>query len=146
MKLKSWLKYLIYIALIFFIIALREHVEKLLSDSYYRQESTMFFYLVISLLLGVCIGLLLGLEYLLGELRKKGIWKINFPKLILVGLPSLYFSLTNICFLSGSQFLRDIIAYPLHYLMRYGLGYVSLFQMVLGYVIITSFSNIPKKA
>lgn len=145
MKMKSWLKYLIHITLIFFMIALREYVEKLFSDSYYRQESAMFFYLVISLLLGVCIGLILGLEHLLSELGKEGMCKINLPKLLLVGLPSLYFSLTNIWFLGDSQFLREIISYPLHYFFRYGPSYVSLFQVILGYVVITSFFKCNEK-
>jgi MFS superfamily sulfate permease-like transporter len=146
MKIKSWLKYLIYITLIFILIVLREYVEKLFSESYYRYENpAMFCYAVISLLLGVCIGLFLGLEHLISELRKEGPWKINLPKLILAGLLSLYCSLFNIWVLSGSQFMREIIAYPLLYLFRYGSGYVSLFQMILGYVVITSFFKYSDK-
>ena len=142
---KSWLKHLTYIILIFFMIALREYVEKLFLDSYYRQESAMCFYLGISLLLGVCIGAILGLEHLLSELGKEGIWKINLPKLIVLGLPSLYFSLTNIWFLSGSYFLREIISYPLQYLFKYGSSYVVLFQLIFGYVVITSFFKYNEK-
>ena len=145
MKMKSWLKYLMHITLIFFIIALREYVEKLSLDSYSRLESAMVFYLVISLLLGVCIGLILGLDHLLSELRKEGMWKINLPKLILVGLPSLYFSVTNIWVLCNGQFLREIISYPLHYFFRYGSSYISLFQVILGYVVITSFFKYNEK-
>ncbi|HEY8892584.1 MAG TPA: hypothetical protein VIM70_20305 [Clostridium sp.] len=145
MKMKSWLKYLIFIILIFFMIILREYVEKLYLDSHLRFESAMYFYLVINLLLGVCIGLILGLEHLLSEFRKEGMWKINFPKLILVGIPSLYFSLTNVWFLGKSQFLREIISYPLHYFFRYGSSYISLFQVILGYVVITSFFKYNEK-
>lgn len=143
MKRKSWLKYLIYFPLIFFLIVLRQFVEKSFSASYYRFEyPEMFYYMVISLLLGVCIGLFLGLEHLIRELGKEGKWKINLPKLILVGLPSLYFSLSNIWILCGNQFIREIIAYPL---FRYGSGDVSLFQVILGYVVITSFYKNSEK-
>lgn len=146
MKIKSWLKYLIYIILIFFLIVLREYVEKLFSASYYRYEDpAIFCYGVISLLLGICIGVFLGLEHLFKEIGKEGMWKINLPKLILVGLPSLYFSLANIWMLSGSQIMQEVIAYPLLYLFRYGSGYVSLFQMILGYVVITSFFKYREK-
>ena len=70
----------------------------------------MSFYLVISLLLGVCIELILGLDHLLSELRKDGMWK-----------------------------------YPLHNFFRYGSGYISLFQVILGYVVITSFFKYDEK-
>jgi hypothetical protein len=140
MKIKSWLKYLIYITIIIFIIVLKEYVQKLFSDAYYRYElGSIFFYVVISSFLGICIGLFLGLEHLFSELGKEGTWKINLPKLIIVGLPSLYISIANIWVFGGSKFLHNIIPYPLINLLRYGSGYVSLFQMILGYVIITSF-------
>lgn len=139
MKFKSWLKYLTYIILILVIIVLKDYVESIFSDSYKRFDSDMFFYLVISLILGVFIGALLGLDHYLSEIKKEGIWKINLPKLVLVGMPSLYFSLTNIWFLSEIKYLRDIISYPLLFIFRYGSGYISLFQVILGYVLITSF-------
>lgn len=146
MKIKSWLKYLICILLICFLIILREYVGKLFSASYYRIEyPEIFYYGIINLFLGVSIGLFLGLEYLIKELGKEGTWKINLPKLILFGLPSLYFSLSPIWFLSHSEFIHEIIAYPLLYLFRYGSSYVSLFQVILGYVVITSLFKYSEK-
>jgi hypothetical protein len=119
---------------------LREYVRKLFLASYHRfVYPEMFYYLVINLLLGICVGLFLGLEHLIREFRKEGMWEINKPKLILVGLPSLYFSLGNIWFISGHQFVKEIIAYPIYYLLRYVSGYESLFQVIFGYVVITSF-------
>lgn len=140
MKIKSWSKYLVYFLLIFFLVVLREYVRKLFLASYHRfVYPEMFYYLVINLLLGICVGLFLGLEHLIREFRKEGMWEINKPKLILVGLPSLYFSLGNIWFISGHQFVKEIIAYPIYYLLRYVSGYESLFQVIFGYVVITSF-------
>jgi hypothetical protein len=142
MKIKSWSKYFIYITLLILLILLREYVEKLFSASYYRYEDPAFFYYAgISLLLGVGIGLFLGLEHFIREHGKEGTWKINLPKLILVGLPSLFFSLSNILFFSDSQFVREIITYPLLSLFRHSLNYISIFQIILGYVIITSCSK-----
>lgn len=146
MKVKSWFKYLIYITLILFLIVLRDYVGKLVSESYYRFEnSSAIYYAVISLILGICIGAFLGLEHLIGECGKEGRWKINLPKLILVGLPSLYVSLTNIYFFSGSVFIMKIIAQPLSYLLKYGLDHVSLFQVIFGFVVITSFFKYNEK-
>lgn len=140
MKAKPWLKYLIFVISIFLLIVLREYVDKLFLESYYRfKYPGVYFYLVISLIFGVCIGLFMGAEHLIKELKKEGTWKINLPKLIIVGLPSLYFSLSNIWFASSNQFIHKIIASPSLYLFKYGLGFISLFQMVLGYVVITSF-------
>ena len=139
MKIKYWLKYLIFITVILFLIFLREYVEKMFTVSYYKYQANGILYAVISLFLGVLIGMFLGLEHLLSERGKGGTWKVHLPKLILIGLPSLYFSLANLWIISGNQFLLEIIAYPLFYFMRYGSGYVSLFQIILGYAVITSF-------
>jgi hypothetical protein len=146
MKLKSWVKYLVYVILIFFLVVLRGYVGKSISELYYKFEnSSAIVYAVINLILGMCIGGLLGLEYLIGEFGKEGKWKVNLPKLILVGLPSLYVSLTYIYFFSGSVFILKRIVYPLTYLFKYGLDYVSLFQVILGYVVITSFYKCYEK-
>lgn len=145
MKVKDWIKYLIYIVLIFFIIILKGYVGNL-STAYFKQEfRANYFYLIISMLVGLCIGMVLGLEHLIREIKKEGTWKINLPKLILVGLPSLYCSLTFVFFFSGIGFLQNIIAYPLFYFLRYSSNYVPLFELILGYVVITSFYKYSEK-
>ncbi len=138
MKVKSWLKYLIFTTVIIFMIALWEYVSNIIISSYYRFESNSI-YLIISLLLGISIGLLIGLEYFISEKNKEGVWKINYPKLLLIGLPSLYFSIAGILIYGNNQFMQTIIAYPLLWLMRFGLDHVDLFQILLGYTVITSF-------
>jgi hypothetical protein len=143
---KSWLKYFVYTTVLILLIILKEYVEKLFLASYYRYEDPAFFYYAgISLLLGVGIGLLLGLEHFIREHGKEGTWKINLPKLILVGLPSLLFSISNILFFSNNQFVREIIAYPFLSLFRHSLNYISIFRIILGYVIITSCSKCSVK-
>lgn len=42
-------------------------------------------------------GILIGLDYMIGEIKKEGTWKINLSKLIFIGLPSAYMV---ICFLA----------------------------------------------
>ena len=124
----------------FILIALREYVEKLISKAYYRFESpSMILYIVLSLLLSISIGLLMGLEHMVCERGKEGTWKVNVSKLVIVGLPSLYFSLAYLWIYCDTTFSQSVFAYPIQYLLRYGFTYVSLFQMILGYVIITIF-------
>ena len=88
------------------------------------------------------LGLLLGIERLAAESKKIGIWKINLPKLIFLGIPSLYFSLGIFLYYSSISFVRDIIAYPLDYFLNNNVNILSLFQIILGYVIISSFTKV----
>lgn len=85
------------------------------------------------------LGVLLGLEKIISESKKNGIWKINLPKLIFLGIPSLYFSLGLFLYYSSSSFIRETIAYPLNYFLDNNINVLSLFQVILGYVIISSF-------
>lgn len=139
MKIKSILKYFIYVVLIFIMVTIREYVAYLFKTSYQIVFRASYCYEALSLLIGVSIGLVLGLEHFLGEFKKEGTWKLNLPKLIIVGLPSLYFSLTYIFYYSGIRFLF-VIAYSIsNYISRYGSGYMILFQLIFGYIVITSF-------
>ncbi len=140
MKVKPWLRYLIFTTVIIVMIALWGYISSIIISSYYRFESN-YSYLIISLLLGISIGLLIGLEHFISEKSKEGIWKINYPKMLLVGLPSLYFSIAGILIYGNSQFMLTIIAYPLLWLMRFGLDHVDIFQILLGYTVITSFQK-----
>lgn len=144
MKTKLWLKYLIYIVLISFLIFVRSYVGNLFTAYFKREFQYNYFYVVITTLLGVCIGVLLGIEHFIKERRNEGTWNINMPKLILVGLPSLYLSLTNILIYSKIDFFHTL-AYPLLYLLKLGSSYVILFQLILGFVVITSFNKSDMK-
>lgn len=142
MKAKLWLKYLIYIVIISCMVALREYVGYLFTAYFRVNFRTNYSYVLISMLIGVCIGLFMGIEHFIRERRNEGTWNINFTRLIIVGLPSLYFSLTN-C-LIYNEFLHKL-AYPLLYLLKFGSGYVTLFQLLLGFVVITSFEKSNRK-
>lgn len=90
MKQKQWLKYLFYMVIILIIVLLRVYITKL-TKGYYSETYQMNFYLLtIMVLINVTLGLLLGLEHLIKEIKTEGTWKINLPKLILLGIPSLY--------------------------------------------------------
>lgn len=58
--------------------------------------------LIFGVLLNVILGFLLGLEYLLIEARKDSHrWALNWPKLLLIGLPALMFILANYFYAHG---------------------------------------------
>jgi hypothetical protein len=119
-------------------ITLWGYIGNMVRASYYRFEAN-YSYLLTSLLLGISIGLIIGVEQFNIERRKDGIWKINYPKMILVGLPSLYFSIASILFYGNNRFITTVFAYPMTWLLRFGVDHVDVFQIILGYIVITSF-------
>lgn len=139
MKFKSWLKYFIYILLIIFITFLVQPImisarvnAQATGNPYYTNVVTLIFYIV--------LGLILGLEHLFYENKKEGIWAFNLPKIVLMGLPSLYFSLAHFCiFYIDNQFLQNTLLYPEGILLRGSTIFIPAFQLILGYSIITSF-------
>jgi hypothetical protein len=91
------------------------------------------------------IGLIIGIEHLLSEISKQGQWKICLPKIILLGLPSLYFSLGYIIYCSNILIFCQYLYQPiLTITIGQKLGnFIELFQFIFGYVIITSFYKTP---
>lgn len=132
---KNGMKYTIYTALIIAIIFLNIFI----AVSLRKQFSINYFQITVVMLINVSIGLMLGLEYLVIEIKKEGPWRVNLPKLTIMGLPLLYLSLSYILFFSRSQLVQTIFISTLMIkFMTYGSEYVSLFQVILGYIIITS--------
>lgn len=138
-KIKPWMKYIMYIILICLLVFLREYVGMAFKDYFGREFRTNFFLALLMLLISAGLGSLLGLEYLTGEMKKEGRWRVNLSKLTFVGLPSLYVSLTSVLMSINNQTLLNIIFYPLMPLFRFGSGFVTIFQLILGYILITSF-------
>lgn len=91
MKSKAWLKYSAYILIIFGLIFLECYVNPASEEGYYRQNVAPYYYLI-PVVINIGIGFLLGLDHFFNERKKSGSWKINLPKIILMGIPSLYFA------------------------------------------------------
>jgi hypothetical protein len=139
MKVKSWLKYLIYIILFLAIACFGQNFLVDIKKSVQGTENVnlLFLPVVITSIFYVVIGLLLGLESLICEIKKDGIWKINLPKLVLLGVPSLYISFYVFLYYSNYEIISNVLALRIPVLLRSGTGIT--FQVVLGYSIITSF-------
>lgn len=139
MKIKSWIKYIFYVAVILVLVLVKGYLTRQLSEAYFRFRIE-FYQLVIISLINIGIGLVLGLEHLISELSKGGPLKINIPKVVFMGIPSLYFSLTYLLCSSKIYFVQRILAYPAyHLLIKYGDDFVPIFQLIFGYILITSF-------
>lgn len=90
------------------------------------------------LLLYFAFGLLLGLENLITEILKKGKWRINLSRLILLGLPSLFLGLYFNLYYTTIPFLKFFSRYlPAFFLQSTVCMQLSI--LLFGYVILTSF-------
>jgi len=146
MKGRSWLKYLIYAVLIAAMVMLSAFIE----EKFKRGLMSDWRYPMACMIISIAIGLLLGGEYLFREMKKEGKWKINLPKIILFGLPALYFSMA--VFGLGNPLWANMIKH-LSYtvcevcgIVSYWTGYVRIFQVIFGYVVITSLYKRTKNA
>jgi len=141
MKGRLWLKYFAYAVLITAMVMLSAYIE----EKFKRGRLTDWRYPTACMVICIAIGLLLGGEYILKEIKKGGTWGINLPKIILIGLPALYFSIANFNFALDSPLWANMIKQVSYTvcqvcgIVSYWTGYVRIFQVVLGYVVITSF-------
>lgn len=139
MKKKSYLKYFFIITLIIFVVFLGDYVfddirqEALRTFHFYRYQY------ILEIGFYVMIGLLLGVEHLMQEFKKVGVWKINLIKLVLLGLPSLYFALGFFLYFEIGRYLPNILIHPIGLLINNSTNYLQVFQLILGHTIITSF-------
>lgn len=139
MKQKQWLKYLFYMVIMLIIVLLRVYITNLAKGYYSETFQMNFFLLTIMVLINVMLGILLGLEHLIKEIKTEGTWKINIPKLTLLGIPTLYCSIANFSIYSPNKFLLYVFTKPLWSLLRYDINILSFFQLMFGYIIVTSF-------
>lgn len=144
-KIKSWIKYLIIISCIITAIFLANHIIFVMKKTILTTYTGLFQYNGIMLLFYGAIGLFFGLEHLIREWKSKGTWALDIPRLVLIGIPSLYFSMGFFIFYSRLINLSFLIQ-PLKILMYNSTLYIGIFQMVFGYTIITSFYKKPCKA
>lgn len=140
MKSKSWLRYFIYI----FLIVLLMFLKRYLLTPIIEKESKTFlispYHYLIPLIINAVIGFIVGFEHLISEIKNTGSWKINIPQVVLILIPSLYFSLTAMLYFIENEFVTNILLYPANQLIITGsTSFVAIFQIILGYTLITCF-------
>ncbi|OMF20306.1 hypothetical protein [Paenibacillus sp. FSL H8-0259] len=106
-----YLGFLVIVILVFiFGLKYQHHLEVEARTTYQPLTSAVF-----SVLFPISLGLLLGLLRFFELLRQTGEWKINWIKLCIFGLPSLYVSLLPLLFWSGLSISYNDL--PLGYLL-----------------------------
>ena len=137
MKKKSWLMYFIY-ALIFACYILFSSKMIISLDKESKATFNAMPLLIWSSVLFIGLGLLLGIERFLLEIKKEGKLRVNLPKIIFLGLPSLYFSLGLFLAYSPIIFFRQTFTYPILRLLLIKSDFLAIFQIIFGYILITS--------
>lgn len=144
MKNKLWLKYLIYIILIIALAYLDEYVVRQ-SSIYSSQEYQINAFLVIlPIFIKIGMGLLLGFDCFITQFKKEGSWKVNIHKIILMVIPSLYLGLATFIYYGNIP----VISLPLEIVFKNSnlyMNFTSVFQLIFGYLIITSFYKLENK-
>lgn len=92
-----YLGFLVIVILVFICGLKYQHYLQLEARKTYQLNTSFVF----SVLFPIFFGLLLGLLRFIELLRKAGEWKINWIKLCVFGLPSLYVSLFPLLYWSG---------------------------------------------
>lgn len=136
MKARSWLKYLGYLLLFIGVIWLKSVAESVFQMDYSTTYKFNHLLYAVIILTTVIAGALLGLESLLKELKKEGRWRVNLPKIILLIIPSLICSLFYIIAMIDNN-ITGIILYPIYNFFGMSDSFVTIFQITLGYSLIT---------
>jgi hypothetical protein len=136
-KLLGYLKvsgYLIYAVLLFGYLFLVNYLYLALvryNSIYFNITSLILRAMPVSYII---FGCLLGLEHIVRQNRKDGVWSVTVVRLIFLGLPSLFFSFYWFLYFIGP--LRKPIL-PAWLPQQF----FCLAAVVLGYVLITSFNK-----
>ncbi|WP_042212090.1 hypothetical protein [Paenibacillus borealis] len=105
-----YLGFLVIVILVFVLgLQYQHHLQVEATKTYQPKTSVAF-----SVLFPISFGLLLGLLRLFELLRKTGDWTINWMKLCIFGVPSLYVSILPLLFWSGLSISYNDL--PLGYL------------------------------
>ena len=137
MKTKSWLKYFFIITAILLVVFGGNYFF----GRYYsgNSETTLHFSpYIFEIAIYISIGVFLGLDHFLQEIKKIGHLKINIPKLIVLGMPSLYFSFYLFVYFGIGRYFPNVFTHPIAILLRNHTDFMHIFQLILGYTVITS--------
>ena len=90
----------------------------------------------------IILGVLLGLDLFIGQARhKNGTWSINTIRLIVLGLPALYFSCYWMMYFGNIW----VPTFLMHWLPQQLQQFFNISAVICGYVLITSFHKSKKR-
>lgn len=135
---KNWIGYGIYLL---FLIVYFSGILQMVMRLYSQQMKTYnpLPYILWNTVAFILLGVILGVDYIFKEIKKEGTWKINWSKIILIGLPSAYL----VACLLALWFNINIIVPPFIYnLLKTNISVSEAIDVLLGYTIISSFYKV----
>lgn len=128
--------YLAWIVLILVALILPKTHLELLRQSGIR-EMSIIPYFAVKLGLFLLIGVILGSDCLIQEIKKSGSWQADILKIVLCGIPLGLVACSPIFYFGiNVPFITNYIA---SYFMNIDSGQIAASQIILGYVLTTSF-------
>jgi hypothetical protein len=94
---------------------------------------------MISQFLYIPVGVLLAFPYFIKNLKKRGVWKVDYKKILFFGIPAMYFT-----FYFTFHFYSPVSAIGAPWFILSGIELYKLGGMILGYVIVSSFFKYDK--
>ncbi|MFZ7120990.1 MAG: hypothetical protein ACOWWH_08590 [Eubacteriaceae bacterium] len=128
MNIKKWRKYIIFILFLSVYIFIAYVLDNITS-SYVNETFNPFVKILFDYLMYIIFGMILGIEYLLNQKKLEGKWKINLSKLLIMGIPSLFFASHHYITIVGINIFPTIL----------NSMFLILWQILFGYVVVTSF-------
>ncbi|MCL6612016.1 MAG: hypothetical protein K6T66_10815 [Peptococcaceae bacterium] len=136
---RNWGKYFLYSFLIFGFLYLSQIIQNNATRGFNIGEYTVLYMQLLQVVIYFIAGVLMGLEYIIEEIKKKGKWAIKTDKLLFIGIPSLFFSLYNI-------FVNPLYYFGFQKSLVHGIIQSRLSLVILGFTIATSFyKNLQEK-
>lgn len=92
---------------------------------------------VVLVIVNILVGMLFGIELFLSNFKKSGKWKIDYKRLLILGLPLLILSCSYFVFLLFTEVIEPQISGSV--LSLYPEGRDIFYRAAFGYILITSF-------
>lgn len=141
MKALSWLKYFVYLLLIILVVWVNGAATAAFQADYSTTNRINYLLYSIVIMLPVLVGAVIGVEALVNEMSRAGKWKLNLVKLILIIIPSLYISTFYFIAMIPNETIYKIFIAPVYKFFGNNTTFVVVFQIVLGYSLITLFNK-----
>jgi len=136
---KRVLPYLIYVIILYLLIYLATYI-----GTYFYEISRSTFNrtpeAIYTTFYPIVLGLYAGFPNLYKQLKKEGVWTVDWVKLLIIGIPSLFVALSYIILLLISE--KGIaVSYPFPAIFAMYTAPRFLSSFIFGYILITSFKK-----
>lgn len=134
---KSVMRYVLYAVLLFGTLVIMMKIDVRLKNNIADNPANLMKWMTIRQFLYIPVGIVLALPYLYSQMKTFGSWKVNYKKLVIIGIPAL--CTTFFFFIYYSElWIRNIIPNFLLVTFSNMLTY-QIGGIILGYVLLTSF-------